>query len=91
MLLCSQQRRKVTVSLARQVRERYGDVGKALVGYLGSCLVYVIEAIGVFNLLDNRHPKPKEPITTVVANEVHERTMFKQIIGNTVCLSRAIA
>ena len=46
----------------------------------GARLVYLTEAIGVFKLLGNCEPIPKEPMTIVIADEVHERTMFTQMI-----------
>ena len=64
-VICSQQRRKVTISLAKEVRRRHGEVGVSTVGYHVSRdrqitddtrLVYLTEAIGVFSLLNNRSP-----------------------------------
>ena len=89
IVLCSQQRRKVTISLAEEVRKRHGEVGHAVVGFhvsrnrnagLASRLMYVTEAIGVYALIKNRDLKPSQPVTIVVADEVHERTMYTQMI-----------
>ena len=33
LVICSQQRRKVTISLAEEVRRRHGELGEAVVGY----------------------------------------------------------
>ena len=63
MVLCSQQRRKVTISLAEEVRKRHGMVGQAVVGFHVSKnrsagpatrLMYTTEAIGVYALINNR-------------------------------------
>ena len=43
-------------------------------------LMYVTEAIGVYALINNRDLKPTQPVTIVVADEVHERTMYTQMI-----------
>ena len=43
-------------------------------------LVYLTEAIGVYALLNNRELKPAHPVTIVVADEVHERTVYTQMI-----------
>ena len=89
IVLCSQQRRKVTISLAEEVRKRHGTVGHAVVGFHvsknrnagpASRLMYVTEAIGVYALINNRDLKPAQPVTIVVADEVHERTMYTQMI-----------
>ena len=89
IVLCSQQRRKVTISLAEEVRKRHGEVGHAVVGFHVSRnrnagpatrLMYVTEAIGVYALINNRDLKPAQPVTIVVADEVHERTMYTQMI-----------
>ena len=89
IVLCSQQRRKVTISLAEEVRKRHGEVGHAVVGFHVSRnrnagpatrLMYVTEAIGVYALINNRDLKPSQPVTIVVADEVHERTMYTQMI-----------
>ena len=85
----SQQRRKVTISLADEVRKRHGEVGRTAVGYHVSRdksitndtrLVYLTEATGVFALLNNRDPRADHPISIVIADEVHERTMYTQMI-----------
>ena len=84
MVLCSQQRRKVTISLAEEVRKRHGMVGQAVVGFhvsknrsagLATRLMFMTEAIGLYALINNRALKPAHPVTIVVADEVHERTM----------------
>ena len=89
LVLCSQQRRKVTISLAEEVRKRHGSVGHAVVGFhvsknksVGPAtrLMYMTEAIGVYSLINNRELKPAHPVTIVVADEVHERTMYTQMI-----------
>ena len=89
MVLRSQQRRKVTISLAEEVRKRHGTVGQAVVGFHVSKnrsagpatrLMYMTEAIGVYALINNRELKPAHPVTIVVADEVHERTMYTQMI-----------
>ena len=89
IVLCSQQRRKVTISLAEEVRKRHGMVGQAVVGFHvsknrsagpASRLMYMTEAIGVYALINNRELKPAHPVTIVVADEVHERTMYTQMI-----------
>ena len=89
MVLCSQQRGKVTISLAEEVRKRHGMVGQAVVGFHVSKnrsagpatrLMYMTEAIGVYALINNRELKPAHPVTIVVADEVHERTMYTQMI-----------
>ena len=89
MVLCSQQRRKVTISLAEEVRKRHGTVGHAVVGFhvsknksagRATRLMYMTEAIGVYALINNRELKPTHPVTIVVADEVHERTMYTQMI-----------
>ena len=63
IVLCSQQRRKVTISLAEEVRKRHGMVGQAVVGFHvsknrsagpASRLMYMTEAIGVYALINNR-------------------------------------
>ena len=88
-VICSQQRRKVTISLAKEVRRRHGEVGDSTVGYHVSRdrqitddtrLVYLTEAIGVFSLLNNRTPGVAHPLAIVIADEVHERTMYTQMI-----------
>ena len=88
-VICSQQRRKVTISLAKEVRRRHGEVGDSTVGYHVSRdrqitddtrLVYLTEAIGVFSLLNNRTPGVANPLAIVIADEVHERTMYTQMI-----------
>ena len=88
-VICSQQRRKVTISLAQEVRRRHGEVGVSTVGYHVSRdrqitddtrLVYLTEAIGVFSLLNNRSPGVANPLAIVIADEVHERTMYTQMI-----------
>ena len=33
LVICTQQRRKVTISLAEEVRRRHGEMGDAMVGY----------------------------------------------------------
>ena len=69
-VICSQQRRKVTISLAGEVQRRHGEVGRSTVGYHVSRdrritedtrLVYLTEAIGVFALLNARE-RPEWPI-----------------------------
>ena len=64
-------------------------MGKAVVGYHvpkdlsaseSTRLMYITEAIGVYVLLNNRETNPSRPVTIVVANEVHERTMYAQMI-----------
>ena len=42
--------------------------------------MYLKEAIGVYSLINNRELKPAQPVTIVVADEVHERTMYTQMI-----------
>ena len=42
--------------------------------------MYLTEAIGVYALINNRGLNPAHPVTTVVADEVHERTMYTQMI-----------
>ena len=42
--------------------------------------MYMTEAIGVYALINNRELKPAHPVTIVVADEVHERTMYTQMI-----------
>ena len=88
-VICSQQRRKVTISLAKEVQRRHGEVGHSIVGYHVSRdrqitddtrLVYLTEAIGVFALLNARLPDVAHPISIVIADEVHERTMYTQMI-----------
>ena len=88
-VICSQQRRKVTISLAEEVRRRHGDVGRTTVGYHVSRdksitddtrLVYLTEAIGVYALINNRDPRSAHPVSIVIADEVHERTMYTQMI-----------
>ena len=75
LVLCSQQRRKVTISLAEEVRKRHGTVGHAVVGFHVSKnksagpatrLMYMTEAIGVYALINNRELKPAQPVTIVV-------------------------
>ena len=82
LALCSQQRRKVTISLAEEVRRRHGSVGHDVVGFhvsknksagKATRLMYMTEAIGVYSLINNRELKPDHPVTIVVADEVHER------------------
>ena len=55
LVTCSQQRRKVTISLAEEVRRRHGEMGEAMVGYHVSKdrnapeatrLMYLTEVIG---------------------------------------------
>ena len=86
MVICSQQRRKVTISFAEEVRKRHGTVGQAVIGFRVSKnknagkatrLMYLTEAIGVYALLNNRELKPAQPVTIVVADEVHERTAWQ--------------
>ena len=88
-VICSQQRRKVTISLAKEVQRRHGEVGVSTVGHHVSRdrqitddtrLVYLTEAIGVFSLLNNRTPGVAHPLAIVIADEVHERTMYTQMI-----------
>ena len=64
-------------------------VGQAVVGFHvsknrsagpASRLMYMTEAIGVYALINNRDLKPAQPVTIVVADEVHERTMYTQMI-----------
>ena len=43
-------------------------------------LMCLTEAIGVYALLDNRSAKPKHPVSIVITDEVHERTMYTQMI-----------
>ena len=43
-------------------------------------LVYLTEAIGVCSLLNNRTPGEAHPLAIVIADEVHERTMYTQMI-----------
>ena len=43
-------------------------------------LMYLTEAIGVYALINNRELKPAHPVTIVAADEVHERTMYTQMI-----------
>ena len=78
LVVCSQRRRKVTISLA-EVRRRYGELGQAVVGYHVSKdrsaseatrLRYLTEAIGVYSLINNRDLNPAHPVTIVVADEV---------------------
>ena len=80
---------RVTISLAKEVRRRHGEVGVSTVGYHVSRdrqitddtrLVYLTEAIGVFSLLNNRTPGVAHPLAIVIADEVHERTMYTQMI-----------
>ena len=89
MVICSQQRRKVTISLAEEVRRRHGELGQAVVGFhvskhrsagKATRLMYLTEAIGVYALINNRDTKPAHHVTIVVADEVHERTMYTQMI-----------
>ena len=89
LVICSQQRRKVTMSLAEEVRRRHGELGQAVVGFHVSKnrsttestrLMYMTEAIGVYALINNRDLNPAHPVTVVVADEVHERTMYTQMI-----------
>ena len=89
MVLCSQQRRKVTILLVEEVRKRHGSVGHAVVGFHVSKnksagpatrLMYMTEAIGGYSLINNRELKPAHPVTIVVADEIHERTMYTQMI-----------
>ena len=77
-VICSQQRRKVTISLAKEVRRRHGEMGQTVVGYHVSKdlsasestrLMYMTEAIGVHALLKNRETNPTHPVTIVVADE----------------------
>ena len=86
LLICSD---KVTISLAEEVRRRHGELGHAVVGFHVSKnrnagqvtrLMYLTEAIGVYALINNRELKPAHPATIVVADEVHERTMYTQMI-----------
>ena len=88
-VICSQQRRKVTISLAGEAQRRHGEVGRTTVGYHVSRdrkitddtrLVYLTEAIGVFALLNARAPGVANPVSIVIADEVHERTMYTQMI-----------
>ena len=88
-VICSQQRRKVTISLAGEVQRRHGEVGHSIVGHHVSRdrritddtrLVYLTEAIGVFTLLNARAPGVAHPVSIVIADEVHERTMYTQMI-----------
>ena len=88
-VICSQQRRKVTISLAGEVQRRHAEVGHSTVGYHVSRdrritddtrLVYLTEAIGVFTLLNARTPGVAHPVSIVIADEVHERTMYTQMI-----------
>ena len=82
------QRRKVIISLSEEVRRRHGELGHALFGYHVSKnksakvtrLMYLTEAIGVYALINNRDLTPAHPVTIVVADEVHERTMYTQMI-----------
>ena len=89
LVICSQQRRKVTISLAEEVCRRHDDLGASVVGYHVSKdknapeatrLMYLTEAIGVYALINNRGTNPKRLATVVVADEVHERTMYTQMI-----------
>ena len=77
------------MSLAEEVRGRHGELGHAVVGYHVSKdrnapeatrLMYLTEAIGVYALINNRDLNPAHPVTIVVADEVHERTMYTQMI-----------
>ena len=79
----------MTISLAEEVRRRHGDVGGATVGYHvskdlnapeGTRLMYLTEAIGVYALINNRSARPTHPMSIVIADEVHERTMYTQMI-----------
>ena len=88
-VICSQQRRKVTISLAGEVQRRHGELGRSIVGHHVSRdrritddtrLVYLTEAIGVFTLLNARTPGVAPPVSIVIADEVHERTMYTQMI-----------
>ena len=88
-VICSQQRRKVTISLADEVRRRHGEVGRTAVGHHVSRdksitedtrLVFLTEAIGVFALISNRDPRVDHPLSIVIADGVHERTMYTQMI-----------
>ena len=83
-VICSQQRRKVTISLAKGVQRRHGEIGRTTVGYHVSRdrritedtrLVYLTEAIGVFALLNARAPGAAHPVSIV-----HERTTYTQMI-----------
>ena len=74
----------MTISLAEEVRRRHGDTGRATVGDHvskdrnapeGTRLMYLTEAIGVYALINNREARPAHPISIVIADEVHERTM----------------
>ena len=38
--------------------------------------MYLTEAIGVYALINNREMNPAHLVMIVVANEVHERTMY---------------
>ena len=89
LVICSQQRRKVTISLAEEVHRRHGELGQAVVGCRVSKnknagqatrLMYLTEATGVYALISNRELKPAHPVTIVVADEVRERTMYTQMI-----------
>ena len=42
--------------------------------------MYMTEAIGVHQLLNNKDVDPRFPVTIVIADEVHERTMYTQMI-----------
>ena len=42
--------------------------------------MYLTEAIGAYALLNNRSAKPEHPLSIVIADEVHERTMYTQMI-----------
>ena len=64
LVICSQQTRKVTISLAEEVRRRHGKLGEAVVGYHVSKerprgnSADVPEAIGVYALINNRELNP---------------------------------
>ena len=64
-------------------------MGKTVVGYHvskdlndleGAKLMYLTDAIRVYALLNNGGSNPKHPISIVVADEVHEGTMYTQMI-----------
>ena len=67
-------------------------MGRATVGYPvskdlnapeGTHLMYLTDAIGVYELLNNRGANPKHPVSIVIADEVRERTCAQMIIGLT--------
>ena len=46
----------------------------------GTRLMYLTEAIGVYALINNRSARPAHPISIATADELHERTVYTQMI-----------